>query len=1198
MDNQITPVSPFSTGHGGASFEILVATHYVVSMLADEIPVGARGPVQSVGFQQRNRGFPVDDIVVRTTGGTLALQVKHRITFSDNENFREVITGCWKHFESSTFNRSRDRIAIAISSSSNINKVRTHLYDFLEWARTSENADSFHEKVQNFKVKKSYLEIFTGILRDVAAADVSRDIVWSFLKILNIIPFDFDISTSRYFYKCWNDSRVLVRNRDEGEAESLMRLLFEIIARFEKTGGEITTGNVRTELPSTIHLRLPSEVRAERHDIKNRLRASVENQLAREKTSKKYIPDVCMEIGSLKDQARRLSHPTLFLPKTVKAIRQVDFTVVNRFLRRLSLDPVGIDLDAEYSPSLDLQDIGVECAHLIEVVEKARQELEPIAEGHHAEGIQDRVPKKKIKLFKEIRYYLGSTAASRLNQLNDLIGELRVLRGGALLIVDSAAKGKTNFVCNFAEKFILAHSLPCIYLTGSDLNNADLGRLGEHILKAVSGDSQDDGFGAVMVKLEQLCLSENSPLTIIIDGLNEHHDLSRFSDALEQLLNSLSPHIFVRFILTCRSEYFEHRFSNLSNSAFADRICILDRMHSRMSDKHKQRMRKAYFAFFNISCPGMRPRAEEILENNPFLLRIFCETHGDHESSTTKILPPQWDIYKDSLFRAYLDKKLEWLEAREVQASGINVGARSRYRRCLRNIIALMVERRQFSDIPVSEVDERDYPALNEMLNESVLVRKDLRQNPSVLNDAEEVLNITFDEFRDFLLVDHLVSDVFSDDREKFQELIEVMIQPSSPAAEGVSNFLFYKSRKRSEPDLLNMIAEKSWYEAIFIDCIFSMEDQYVNEGDISEIKARFLDDARSAARIACDLIPRYNTEAYSNLNIATLFEILDDLDDDLYNALVIPIFDTSSERYGRGPLGWGIEWLCNRLIDLCSDNAVLNYPHRERLLELLIYLFEIPGQEYSHPALETFHILLGHNSSTAYRLLSKHLDVNVSGIARRVWRFLIDLVESGEEPPKDLKESALRLSNEPGKGEGWRTLTKEAATEFLQATEAPNRRVLSGYLGGFVGMRTNESPEDKRIWFVDDHTFILLYKPDWELELFIEVAHVSQGSHGNELATRIFECLFNNLTDLRKDYEEYYSAEYTDFLRFLYFQCDLDEDDLKALGPELTESWEIGIGSVYAGGDYVLGQFIMSELGMNCVSNALAMLEGGKDED
>jgi len=68
-------------------------------------------------------------------------------------------------------------------------------------------------------------------------------------------------------------------------------------------------------------------------------------QLAREKNSKKYIPDIFVEVAKVKDQARFFAHPTLFFQKVLDEVARLNFSDVNRILRKLSLQPIQLGVN-------------------------------------------------------------------------------------------------------------------------------------------------------------------------------------------------------------------------------------------------------------------------------------------------------------------------------------------------------------------------------------------------------------------------------------------------------------------------------------------------------------------------------------------------------------------------------------------------------------------------------------------------------------------------------------------------------------------------------------------------------------------------------------------------------------------------------------------------------------------------------------
>jgi len=108
MGGQLT--SPQATGGAGTIFEYRVAALMLSRMIRGApAPVGFQLPVFRVGFQQRNAGYPLDDIVAHALprGGSPApsiqFQVKKRIGITaHNHEFREVVAAAletWRLYE-------------------------------------------------------------------------------------------------------------------------------------------------------------------------------------------------------------------------------------------------------------------------------------------------------------------------------------------------------------------------------------------------------------------------------------------------------------------------------------------------------------------------------------------------------------------------------------------------------------------------------------------------------------------------------------------------------------------------------------------------------------------------------------------------------------------------------------------------------------------------------------------------------------------------------------------------------------------------------------------------------------------------------------------------------------------------------------------------------------------------------------------
>jgi energy-coupling factor transporter ATP-binding protein EcfA2 len=258
--------NPYSTSVSGVSFEQLVGTSYLVSLLVGEIPRGVDwGTIKEVRFQHRWSGCLLDDIVVTSTDGDterkLALQVKKDLTFSNSDpTFTRVMDDCWRTFNSSLgweFDQETDRLGIGIGVyQSNVDK---HLRPLLEWARTSKDSDEFLKKVSLPKFfsnqKRKYLEVFRNLLSKSNGTDVTDDEIWKFVRCLVVIHFDLESDGGRDSVHCWNRLLDQLEKRDEGQAKSLFNTLTSIVAEYARSAGSIDASILRAKIPSSITLK-------------------------------------------------------------------------------------------------------------------------------------------------------------------------------------------------------------------------------------------------------------------------------------------------------------------------------------------------------------------------------------------------------------------------------------------------------------------------------------------------------------------------------------------------------------------------------------------------------------------------------------------------------------------------------------------------------------------------------------------------------------------------------------------------------------------------------------------------------------------------------------------------------------------------------------------------------------------------------
>ena len=119
------------------------------------------------------------------------------------------------------------------------------------------------------------------------------------------------------------------------------------------------------------------------------------------------------------------------------------------------------------------------------------------------------------------------------------------------------------------------------------------------------------------------------------------------------------------------------------------------------------------------------------------------------------------------------------------------------------------------------------------------------------------------------------------------------------------------------------------------------------------------------------------------------------------------------------------------------------------------------------------------------------------------------------------------------------------------------------------------------------DTYFMLLMKFCNKNE-FIAAAGVRPESPGAEFVSRIYCCLFNAVTDISLEYQRYYKIEYKDMWRYLYWHYSIDKDVMEQLRKAYDPPVHLLYGDVNSGGDYGIGQYVMSEEGFPIVGKII----------
>lgn len=633
------------------------------------------------------------------------------------------------------------------------------------------------------------------------------------------------------------------------------------------------------------------------------LRNQNEAQINTQINSGKYLKNTFLEVGNQKDYLRYFCSPIFYLDKIFDIIEVLDFRYLNLILEKKS------------EPTFSLE---------LENFLKEKENLEINNSFDFFVRLHQHLESKKDFVGKHPR--LGNIRSQFEFKIRDLVDDLIYFKSKVILITEMAGQGKTNFLCDFVENFLLKKNVLNVFLTGIEIKSDDIR---QSIIKRVFPNDDNISFSDILDVAEEICKEKNEYFVIIIDGINENYNTKIFSNSLELFISDMQKYEFVKIVLSCRSEYYKDNFVNLENSTFSNTLTVIDSLMKRNLDgKILEKFFNNYIDHFNISYRYINEDVKGQLLSNFLLFRIFCETYENNDLDVID------NIYKEELFNNYYIKKTTEINNRLNHSNGSSLIGSIDIRNFIKKVVKKMIEKKQYTNIVLDEIlDSRDDKELYvRFLDENILIKRDLIEYGNSIFGSSEVVNFTFDEFRDFLISDFLINEVYVNSKEEFINFLLNEVKKDSPLMEGCSTFLFYKSRKTTNADLKSIISSQIWFKDVFAKCIFNIKDDDISEEDKNTLKELLFDVSIQKKKIILNLINNGNVK---NLNIDFLFDSLLDMNEDEYRLNFSENFGTSNYRYNKIDQDDILSFLTEKLY-----SGWVNTENRHKLFELLIYMF------------------------------------------------------------------------------------------------------------------------------------------------------------------------------------------------------------------------------------------------------------------
>ncbi|XZW10853.1 hypothetical protein ACT4YX_13025 [Acinetobacter baumannii] len=253
--------NPFSTGGGGVNFETRVQASFTIALLTQScVPcLSQTMRAKELKFQNKYDGSNTDDFVLVASDkfgnkSKLYAQIKHEITISDSIGsdekssiFSDVIKSAWEDFQSDSFDRKNDAIALITGQLPKLDIVNT--LPLLEWARYSSSASDF--------IKKSNTKGFTSIAKlnklealrkqlDHANGGhaITDDEFWKFLRTFYLVSFDLDAKHSVVA----NLLCSLIQSYSNESPSLVLSKVITCVQEYNQNAGILTLENIPQEV--------------------------------------------------------------------------------------------------------------------------------------------------------------------------------------------------------------------------------------------------------------------------------------------------------------------------------------------------------------------------------------------------------------------------------------------------------------------------------------------------------------------------------------------------------------------------------------------------------------------------------------------------------------------------------------------------------------------------------------------------------------------------------------------------------------------------------------------------------------------------------------------------------------------------------------------------------------------------------------
>lgn len=622
-------------------------------------------------------------------------------------------------------------------------------------------------------------------------------------------------------------------------------------------------------------------------------------------TSGKYLPKVFLEDREIKQHLRDFVDPYIFCKLALERCDSFELYRLNRNRRINHREPFEFDISS-FKSCVAEESIKTFYQRVDDFQKFLRSKYDELDTNRSSD------------------YFCSSRFGKQSEHLDYVAGKL-------LLITTSAGQGKTNLVCDLVENVLLTRHIPFVYLNGYEIKPDDIGRSFADMMLPGTNLSFDNAIKEVAT----YCKYKRCPIIFVIDGLNENPQPDVFASHLEVFLDMVLQYDCVKVLMTCRTEYYQEKFATV-DAAFKDKMLKIDGLNEHFRDEEKKKLLKNYLTYFNIKA-DIAHYVEDTLCNDLLLLRIFCEAnHG-------KSLGHVHSIKREELFTEYYELMTQKL-IEKVQNEQHYQLERASIASFMENMASYMISNDSFFNVPLplllKNIPKEEEDIFKRFLDENILLRKDLAPEAKGVFSHKEVVNFTYDSFRDYIISAYLSDNILPDNLPEYERLVSLYTSSGHQLREGIAPFLLVHAKNNQQTEACEFLAKQDWYDNIFGLYIWDVDEDVVDESDVKTVQRLLMSEAPQ--HVACRLIywGRWNTEKFKLLNIRLLLNHLARLDDNALSEFMEKVWPQKViNYYGRDKEKSERWYMINSLEELLDDVKFTQHNDSHNVFELLLYM-------------------------------------------------------------------------------------------------------------------------------------------------------------------------------------------------------------------------------------------------------------------